>query len=169
MLTVNIATLREGQSQYETDVTATEADLAEHKEFSHPIHILHDFNKVGDEVFIKTSLSTQVDLSCDVCLDDFTLDIDDMVEIVLTKDKELVEREQEDVYLIADSTTQVDITDSVRQSLLLAMPLKKECREDCKGLCPHCGVNLNHDHCSCTNENVDPRWAGLKNINFDND
>ncbi len=169
MLTVNIATLREGQSKYEADVTAEEADVADHKEFCHPIRILHNFNKVGDEVFLKTSLSTQVDLACDVCLDEFTLDISDLVEIMLTKDKELVERGEEDVYLVADSTTQVDITDSVRQSLLLAVPLRKVCREDCKGLCPTCGANLNDDPCSCSNEEIDSRWAGLKNITFDND
>lgn len=169
MLTINVATLHEGQSQYEADVTAEEADLTEVKEFNCPIHVLHNFNKVGDEVFIKTSLTTQVDVTCDVCLDDFKLDVNELLDIILTKDKDLVERGEEDVYLIADSTTQVDITDSVRQSLLLAVPFKKVCRQDCKGLCPTCGGNLNTEQCSCTNERTDPRWAGLKNITFDND
>ena len=169
MLTINVATLREGQSQYEADVTPEEADLSEDNEFSRPIHVLHDFNKVGEEVFIKTSLITNVKLTCDVCLDDFDYNINELVEIILTRDKELVEREEEDVYLLSDATTQVDITESVREALLLALPFKKICRPDCKGLCSTCGTNLNHDQCSCTNERVDPRWAGLKNITFDND
>jgi uncharacterized protein len=169
VLTVNVATLREGQSKFEADVTVEEADLIDVKEFAHPIHVLHDFNKVGDEVFIKTSLTTQVELTCDVCLEDFKLDVNERIEIILTKDKDLVEREEEDVYLVSDSTTKVDITDSVRQSLLLAVPFKRVCREDCKGLCATCGTNLNHHQCSCTNEKIDPRWAGLKNITFDND
>ncbi len=169
MLTVNVATLREGQSRFETDVTADEIELSDIEAFRHPIHILHDVNKVGDEVFIKTSLTTQVDLACDVCLDDFTYDVKELIEIILTKDHDLVEREEEDVYLITDYTTQIDITDSVRQSLLLAIPFKRVCREGCKGLCASCGANLNHEQCSCTTEKVDPRWAGLKNITFDND
>jgi len=42
--------------------------------------------------------------------------------------------------------------------------LKSLCREDCKGLCPHCGKNLNEIQCSCTDEVEDPRWSALKEI-----
>ncbi len=169
MLTVNVATISEGQSRFEADVSVDDADLEQSPEFNHPIHILHDFNKVGDDVFIKTKLTTKVDLTCDVCLDEFKLDLDETVDIILTKDSDLVERGEEDVYLITDSTTQVDITDSVRQSLLLSIPFKKVCRDECQGLCPICGINLNYEKCSCVTEKIDPRWQELKNISFDND
>lgn len=169
MLTINVATLGEGQSKFEADVPVEDIDLADSNEFNNPIHVLHDINKVGDEIFIKSSLSTKVDLICDVCLDDFATDVNEQVDIILTKDTDLVEREEEDVYLYSDAAPKIDITDSVRQTLLLAIPFKKVCREDCKGLCPQCGVNLNHEQCSCTHERIDPRWSGLKNISFDND
>ena len=50
------------------------------------------------------------------------------------------------------------------QQVLLAAPLKITCREDCKGLCPHCGTNLNQEQCSCAVTPEEPRWAALKEI-----
>jgi len=56
------------------------------------------------------------------------------------------------------------LEDALREQVLLALPLKTVCREDCKGLCPHCGKNLNEIQCSCVDEVEDPRWSALKEI-----
>jgi len=56
------------------------------------------------------------------------------------------------------------LEDALREQLLLALPLKVICREDCKGLCPHCGTNLNVEQCSCAEPADDPRWSALKEI-----
>ena len=56
------------------------------------------------------------------------------------------------------------LEDVLREQVLLALPLKITCREDCKGLCPHCGKNLNQEQCSCAVAVEDPRWAALKDV-----
>ena len=56
------------------------------------------------------------------------------------------------------------LEDVLREQVLLALPLKTICREDCKGLCPHCGRNLNTEQCSCAEPVEDPRWSALKEI-----
>jgi uncharacterized protein len=56
------------------------------------------------------------------------------------------------------------LEDALREQVLLAVPLKAICREDCKGLCPHCGKNLNLERCSCAEDLEDPRWSALKDI-----
>jgi uncharacterized protein len=56
------------------------------------------------------------------------------------------------------------LEDVLREQILLALPLKAICREDCKGLCPQCGKNLNQEPCSCGEPPEDPRWAALKDI-----
>jgi uncharacterized protein len=56
------------------------------------------------------------------------------------------------------------LEDAVREQVLLALPLKLICREDCKGLCPQCGKNLNEGACSCAAPLQDLRWSGLKEI-----
>jgi len=54
--------------------------------------------------------------------------------------------------------------DVLREQILLALPLKAICREDCRGLCPHCGKNLNVEQCACAEPLQDPRWLALKDI-----
>jgi uncharacterized protein len=164
---LNFATIKEGHSFFEEDVDAVDIDLGEFDEFAHAIHIIHDLEKVGNDVYIKTTLSTTVNLICDVCLDSYKMNLCESIEIILTKDNELVERGEEDVYLVTDTTTEIDITDSLRQTLILAIPFKKACRENCKGLCSKCGANLNHEQCTCINEKTDSRWDALKKITFD--
>jgi uncharacterized protein len=56
------------------------------------------------------------------------------------------------------------LEDALREQVLLALPIKAICRDDCKGLCPHCGRNLNTEQCSCAEPLEDPRWAALKDI-----
>lgn len=56
------------------------------------------------------------------------------------------------------------LEDALREQVLLAVPLKVICRENCKGLCPHCGKNLNVEQCSCAEPAEDPRWSVLKEI-----
>jgi len=56
------------------------------------------------------------------------------------------------------------LDDVVREQVLLAVPLKAVCRQDCKGLCPQCGKNLNEEQCSCAQLVEDPRWLALKDI-----
>lgn len=56
------------------------------------------------------------------------------------------------------------LEDVLREQVLLALPLRVICREECRGLCPHCGKNLNLESCSCTAAPPDERWAALKEI-----
>jgi uncharacterized protein len=56
------------------------------------------------------------------------------------------------------------LEDVLREQVLLAVPLKAICRQDCKGLCPQCGKNLNVEQCSCAEPAEDPRWSALKDL-----
>ncbi len=56
------------------------------------------------------------------------------------------------------------LEDVLREQVLLALPLKALCRDDCKGLCMHCGKSMNEEECSCAEPMEDPRWLALKEI-----
>jgi uncharacterized protein len=71
-----------------------------------------------------------------------------------------VRRAEEEVY----TGKQVDLDPVLREQLLLALPGYPTCREDCKGLCPACGGNLNERECGCDRRVPDPRWAGLAKV-----
>jgi uncharacterized protein len=58
----------------------------------------------------------------------------------------------------------LDLTEAIRQYTVLATPMKPLCRDDCAGLCPSCGHNLNEGKCSCPPPNADPRWSALRKL-----
>ena len=71
--------------------------------------------------------------------------------------------EVEEKYFIYDNDT-LEITDIIRESILAVLPLKILCKDDCRGLCPKCGKNLNQGQCDCDLHEVDPRLAILAKL-----
>ena len=63
-----------------------------------------------------------------------------------------------------DTRQMLDLSDVLRQYLLTSEPLKVLCRDDCRGLCPECGADLNMEKCNCTSTPVDPRWGALADL-----
>lgn len=62
------------------------------------------------------------------------------------------------------SGDQIDITPEVIQTILVNLPMRFLCRDDCRGLCPVCGADLNKQRCRCTHDDTDPRLAKLKDL-----
>lgn len=56
----------------------------------------------------------------------------------------------------------IDLSDCLREQVLLSLPMKYTCKDDCRGLCPQCGQNLNYQHCNCNNDNFNPQFNKLK-------
>jgi uncharacterized protein len=71
------------------------------------------------------------------------------------------ETDESDVYLLEPRATTVDLRPALREEWLLAVPAFVQCREDCKGLCPRCGADLNQGPCGCAPE-IDSRWDALR-------
>lgn len=68
-----------------------------------------------------------------------------------------------DGFVVVESTV-IDLYDVIYNDIVLNLPTSVLCDEECKGLCPDCGINLNTGACECSNEKVDPRLAKLKNL-----
>jgi len=56
------------------------------------------------------------------------------------------------------------MADVIREQILLATPEQVYCRDNCEGLCPKCGENRNLINCNCSDDDIDPRWAALKDL-----
>lgn len=109
-----------------------ESELNEIK-FKKPIEVEASVNKGINVITVDTVLKTETESICSRCLSSFTSEIG-------KKNRFNYEVSQQSV---------VDITEDIRQELLLAFPIKNLCRPDCKGLCPKCGKNLNLGPCNC--------------------
>jgi len=66
--------------------------------------------------------------------------------------------------MLLPDTVEIDLTDRVIEYLILTIPMKNICRSECKGICPGCGADLNHETCRCVETAVDPRWEGLRKL-----
>ncbi len=115
------------------------------------------------------TLQTEIELTCSRCLSLFgyPLTIHFEEEYFPTIDvfsgAPLPQSDEPDSFTI-DEHNILDLTEAIRQYALLAIPIKPLCAEDCAGLCPTCGANLNEVSCSCPPKAADPRWAELKKL-----
>jgi len=163
VLALNIAHLDEGHSSLIRQVTPAELELENDDVFISPIDVRFEIDKVGHEFYVKANINTKAHLLCDRCTEPYDENIDESVRIVITTDSDLGNREQ-DIYPINTSSTEIDVTESIKETLLVSLPVKRLCKTDCKGLCPVCGINLNFETCSCKTEKIDPRWEALKKL-----
>jgi uncharacterized protein len=74
-----------------------------------------------------------------------------------------------EIAIIPKGAITLDISQEIRDTVILGLPSKILCRQDCRGICPQCGVNLNEAECDCKQQTVDPRWEALKKLKHSND
>ncbi|MGB5218168.1 MAG: DUF177 domain-containing protein [Smithella sp.] len=124
--------------------------------------------KSSGTVFIKGAFSALIDISCSRCLEDAKLTIGSDFAYTLvpaktetTGEMELKPEELEIGYYNGDF---IDLTPIICEQIILQIPIKALCQEECRGLCQQCGSNLNISSCNCHTEAVDSRLAVLKNI-----
>jgi uncharacterized protein len=120
----------------------------------------------GDKLVCQGKVKTQVNLECSRCLTVFSYPLETKLDFFLElKDGQLkVSSSDEEAEFSFPSTDEVEIDNLVREIILLALPLKPLCSEDCKGLCPVCGTDLNTSTCNCQKEKVGTRWEKLKDL-----
>jgi uncharacterized protein len=127
-------------------------------------------SRKGEQVRLRGTIRTEVELLCDRCLKPeraplaVEFDTSFIPQEVEVGKQENVELLTEDLGLSAYEGDAVDLDELVREQILLALPSRHLCREDCKGLCQKCGANLNAGDCSCEQSEPDPRWAALADL-----
>jgi len=141
---------------FETDVLLQESgDI----QFLEPVKLDSTLNFVGDILSLDGRIKTRLRLSCSRCLEEFDTAID--VEIHEKFSSNLNNKDDEINFIEGDV---IDINNIIENNIEMALPIKKLCNEDCKGLCYHCGINLNLSNCECEKGNVDPRLKKLGNL-----
>jgi uncharacterized protein len=164
VLTLRIADLCEGHRDEKTEVPLQDLDFHDQPEFHSPISVDLHIEKHGAQIIVGLEASTLGDFTCDRCAEPFQQPVQDNVNLLYTSDPEMKGQEEDGIYYFSPSTAELDLTDPLRQTLILALPAKRICRETCRGLCPHCGVDLNHETCQCPTGHDDPRWDKLLNL-----
>lgn len=162
-LKLNISKLSEGVHTYNLETEA--ADLGLDDRFDSTIKIDAALDKSGRQLLLEAKVRTEGLFTCDRCVENFRRPAGATYSLVyLQESPASTEPETEDTKYISLDANMIDLGEDVRQFLLLALPVKILCREECKGLCPTCGQNRNSSTCSCSDKQIDPRWEALKNL-----
>lgn len=126
----------------------------------------------GDTIYIRGKLTAQISQACSRCLEPATVSIGGDFAYTLVPEKAQVE---EDLELTAEELEMsyyhgdfIDLAPMICEQIVLQAPMRVLCTDDCKGLCPHCGINLNSGSCNCHSDVVDDRLAVLKNFRIKN-
>jgi len=117
----------------------------------------------------KGRLHTEIEAACSRCLNPFTYPLTLNVEEEYYPTVDIISGAplpipEEPGALTIDQQHVLDLTEAIRQCALITIPMKPLCHEDCAGLCPRCGHNLNLGPCRCTPQEIDPRWSELTNF-----
>ena len=136
---------------------------------SGPANVSGKVRLAGNEVFVDGRVDAQVRVECDRCLQpvempvnaDFALEYISGSEYEESQAVELTEAEMS--VSVFDGQA-IDVDEIVKEQIVLAVPTRMLCREDCKGICPECGMDRNTGDCGCGKNEIDPRWAALKKL-----
>ena len=129
----------------------------------------HGKHQVIKDIRLRGHLSAGLELQCARCLEPVPRQVKRDFELLY---RPLGADAGRDELSVTDAEAEIGyyqgqglvLEDVLREQVLLALPLKVTCKEDCKGLCPQCGKNLNQEQCSCSTAVEDPRWAALKDV-----
>lgn len=126
---------------------------------SRPVAVEGEVRNTAELLELSLAARTMLDAVCDRCGKEFSRDKEIEYRCMLAE--ELQNGESDEIVLLEDG--KVDAGDLARTAFILGMDSKTLCSEDCKGLCPRCGADLNFGPCSCQKE-PDPRLAALATL-----
>ena len=148
---INLATLAAGASRLEARATAEELQLLA-ADWPEGVEGTLGLDRTGDLVAVRGRLRSAARLECVRCLRTFDLPL--AVELAVVADRargrgRLESELEADDYMMFHDGRQLDLREQARETLLLELPITPHCREDCRGLCPRCGADLNLGACGC--------------------
>jgi len=148
---INLAVVNQGRGRVEATAVAEDLNLPE-TDWPGEVRARFDVERNGEQVTLTGMVSALARLECVRCLRRF----DRPCEVGLTvfadrtgRSRRLEEQLERDHYMKFHDSRRLDLRDEAREALLLEIPMTPRCSEDCRGLCPRCGADLNQGPCGC--------------------
>lgn len=140
--------------------------IAPGAELTEAVHVQGSVTNTGYSMLVRGRAEADVRLQCSRCLHTVDTRVEAQIEEryrragaeVDVGDDPLAEDDDVGYY----ERDRIDVGEVVRENFALQIPMKPVCDDDCRGLCPQCGINLNVDSCSCRQDDTDPRLAVLR-------
>lgn len=144
---------------FEFSLDLTQEEFFGEYPITRPVQVSGSVKNIADVLVLEGEAKSVLDLTCDRCMGRFSREKAVRLSFLLAE--ELEGEEDGEIVLLDDG--EIDVGDLAHTAFVLDMDTKHLCSEDCKGLCPGCGVNLNQEPCRCKKQ-ADPRWAALEQL-----
>lgn len=118
-------------------------------------------NKLSDQIIADVYSDLLAEFECDRCTCKFEKKINSNYKMIYMMKNDESESDDINVTFINRETDKISLNNDVREFAILSIPMKKLCKEDCKGLCLRCGVDLNFEECKCQKDEINPVWLPL--------
>lgn len=162
-LKIRISGLSTGTHEY--SFTVAPSDIQLDPNFTTPVEVAVQLEKSARQVYVRSRIATSGSFQCDRCLSQFQQDISCQYGVVYIYDEEDAGKyPPEEVRIVQQDLPVIDLSGDVREMIILSIPLKLLCREECRGLCPTCGTDLNSGKCNCRPETSNRPWQGLEKL-----
>jgi uncharacterized protein len=158
---IKISNLANGKYDYLFEGEISKIDIGEPYKGEFRTEVV--LSKFDNQIILDSKTNINAELTCDRCNTIYNSVITSNYRMVYLLQKIDVEEEGDsgEIKFIHPDTDKIDIKNDVRDYAVLAVPMKRLCKEDCKGLCYKCGKNLNEGPCNCEKKEIDPRWEPL--------
>lgn len=167
---IDLITLRGSPHEFEFLLAPEEIALdSEDAELKNAVRVTGKLTKHIAQTDVAGTISAELEIECSRCLQKIDKDLEFAFEAAFVTPENFTEAKEaelnaKDLDVSVFEGDKIDLTELVREQILLNLPEQVFCREDCKGLCDKCGANRNLIDCNCKEKEIDPRWAALKNL-----
>ncbi len=139
-----------------------------------PVQVQVEIYSAGDKYVLDGAFSGGIQVLCDRCLEAYPRELKTSFRVFLAlplpkTEEDDVELAEEDLDVDFIRGDEIDLDEIIHEQIYLALPMKSLCNEDCLGLCPKCGANLNTTDCQCDKEQGHPAFLKLKNLRIEGD
>jgi len=166
----------EFEKSVETFPVLTEMVATGECEFAAPIRTILRALRVDDMVEMDGDIETSVRLPCSRCLHPFQISLTSHFALTYMRraadgledtEPQEVELSAEDMGIVYFQGEKINLKNTIQEQVIMEFPLKPLCKQDCKGLCPRCGADLNEDPCDCDQRSSPGKFAVLKNLKLE--
>lgn len=158
---IKFTNYKEGLHKFVFETNVEELGIEER--FVGSILLNCEMDKSSSQIILNCSLQITVKQVCDRC----TVEFEDVIETdfkniyFLTGHKMNNGEDESGIYYLSSNDDKIDLSDDTIENVLLVIPMKVLCKEDCKGLCSICGINKNKEECNCISDTSNPVWEKL--------
>jgi uncharacterized protein len=162
---ISLASLSEGLHTFNFVERLAEFGLENHPNLNDEVKIQVDIEKRSPQYVLKSLVQIGGRFACDRCTREVEKSLSGEGQVIFSSDQAMLDMSGADeIHYLAPEAKEIDITHDLRDTILLAIPMKLLCSEECRGLCAGCGADLNVESCRCTAPPADPRWEALRKL-----